>query len=64
VIQATISGLIETGRIDDQPVEAVARMLTGALIEGGMMIAEAGDERLARKQVGEAVQRLFRGLAA
>lgn len=62
LMRATIERLIETGAIDLQPVDPLARVLTGALIEGGVAIALAEDKVQARAEVGEAIQRLFRGL--
>jgi AcrR family transcriptional regulator len=63
IVEATIAALIEAKQLEEQPVKPLARMLTGALIEGGVMIAGAEDEKAARRDVGRAVERILRGLA-
>lgn len=63
LVRAAIGQLIDAGEIEAQPVEPLARVLTGALIEGGVAIALSDDKNRARTEVGEAIERLIRGLA-
>ncbi|MGH2907252.1 MAG: TetR/AcrR family transcriptional regulator [Solirubrobacterales bacterium] len=63
LIEATLTALIDAGEIEQLPVKPLARMLTGALIEGGVVIATAEDEKAARREVGEITERLLRSLA-
>jgi AcrR family transcriptional regulator len=64
LLEALINAMIEAEEIRPLPVRPLARMLTGALINGGLVIAEAEDQKAARKEVGAVVEALFRGLAA
>lgn len=50
------------GEIEEQPVRPLAHLLLGALQEGAMFIARAGDRVAARDQVAAAVSRLLAGL--
>jgi AcrR family transcriptional regulator len=63
LVEATLTALIDAGEIEPQPVKPLARLLVGALVEGGVTIAEAEDAALTRREVGDAVERIMRGLA-
>jgi AcrR family transcriptional regulator len=63
MIEATLAALMKQGEIEKQPVKPLARMLVGALIEGGVMLADSADQKRTRKEVGDVVERLLRGLA-
>ncbi len=64
LLRATLTGLIEIGELADVPVDALSRMLTGALIAGANVIAEAEDQQAARRDVGLAIDALLAGLRA
>jgi AcrR family transcriptional regulator len=61
-VKAAIQSAIDERIISPQPVDALARMILGALNEAAMMIAHAGDEKAARREVSEVVDRLLNGL--
>lgn len=63
LLEALIIAMIDAGEIKPLPVKPTARMLTGALIYGGLVIAEAEDQKATRKEVGAVVETLLRGLA-
>lgn len=52
----------EEGLIDKRPLDPLAAVVYGAIMEGGMVIATAEDVRRARKQVGDAIMRLLDGV--
>lgn len=62
MVSAMLTALIESGQMKPQPVEALAPMLSGALIAGATTIARASNQRRARKEVGEVVEALLTGL--
>src|SRR5204863_1358217 len=64
LLEALITAMIEAGEINPMPVKPLARMLTGALINGGLVIAEAKNQKIARKEVGIVVEALLKGLAS
>lgn len=63
LIEAVLQGLIDQELMQPLPVKPLARMLTGALINGGLTIAQAENQKTARKEVGEVVDALLKGLA-
>jgi AcrR family transcriptional regulator len=62
LVQAGLQGLMEQEVIERQPVEPLAHLLLGALMEAGIVIARADDPARARREVGQAVERLLEGL--
>ncbi len=62
LVQGTIQGAIDAGLIEPQPVGPLAHLLLGAIDEGAMLVARAGDGGETRKQVGEGVTRLLDAL--
>ncbi|MGD9891678.1 MAG: TetR/AcrR family transcriptional regulator, partial [Dehalococcoidia bacterium] len=62
LLRAVLQGLIEAGRLAPQPVEPLAHMLLGALSEAGLVIAESEDMETTRREVGDSLDRLLRGL--
>lgn len=62
MVAAMLTALIDSGQIKPQPVDALAPMLSGALIAGASTIARAGNQRKARKEVGQVVEALLTGL--
>ncbi len=63
-VKAAIQSAIDQRIVAPQPVEALARMILGALNEAAMMIAHADDEKAARREVSEVVDRLLEGIRA
>jgi AcrR family transcriptional regulator len=62
VVQATVQEAINAGLIEPQPVVPLAHLLLGAIDEGAMLIARAGDEGRTRAEVGAAVARFLQSL--
>jgi len=62
LLRAALQGLLDAGLLEPQPVDPLAHMLLGALGEAGMVIAEAEDAQAARRDVGDSLDRLLRGL--
>ncbi|WAU83739.1 TetR/AcrR family transcriptional regulator [Streptomyces sp. Qhu-G9] len=58
-----LQALVEAGIIDDQPVEPLARLLSGAMNEAVLWLARSGDPQ-ARSQTERALDRLLNGLKA
>ena len=63
LLEALINAMIEAGEIKPVPVKPLARMLTGALVNGALLIADADDQKATREDVGVVVEALLRGLA-
>ena len=62
LVQAGLQSVIDAGYIEQQPVEPLAHLLLGALTEGGLLIARADDREKARREVGDGLDRILRGL--
>jgi AcrR family transcriptional regulator len=62
LVQAGLQSVIDAGYIERQPVEPLAHLFLGALTEGGMLIARADDREAARREVGDGLDRILRGL--
>jgi AcrR family transcriptional regulator len=62
LVQAGLQSVIDAGYIEEQPVEPLARLFLGALTEGGLMIGRAEDREAARREVGDGLDRILRGL--
>lgn len=61
-VKAAIQATIDEGLIPPQPVDALARIILGALNEAAMLIAHAEDEKAARRDVSVAVDLLLGGI--
>lgn len=64
LLKSVFTQLIESGRMSPQPVDALARVLTGALVAGATEIAQASNPKKAREEVGQVVESLLLGLRA
>jgi len=64
LVQASITGAIDAGALPDQPVEAAAHVVIGALDEAAMYVARAADPARAREEVRGVLKRLVNGLSA
>jgi len=62
LVRANIQALIEAGELEQQPVEPLARILTGALIEGAISIAQSNEPETTRDQMSAAIERLMEGM--
>jgi AcrR family transcriptional regulator len=62
LVRAGLQNLIDTGLIEEQPVEPLAHLVLGALTEGGLLIARSQDRETARAEVGLSMDRLLAGL--
>jgi AcrR family transcriptional regulator len=61
-VKMAIQGAIDQRLIPAQPVEALARVILGALNEAAMLIANAEDEEAARRDVTEVVDKILSGV--
>jgi AcrR family transcriptional regulator len=52
------------GLIDPQPIEPLAHILLGALMEGAMLLARAKEPASARAEIGATIDRVLAGLRA
>jgi AcrR family transcriptional regulator len=62
LVRAGLENVMRVGLIERQPVEPLAHLLLGALTEGGLLIARSSDRVAARKEVGDSLDRILRGL--
>jgi AcrR family transcriptional regulator len=62
LVRMGLEVVMEAGMIERQPLEPLAHLILGALGEAGLMIARAEDQKAARHEVGESVERLLEGL--
>jgi AcrR family transcriptional regulator len=62
LIQGGVQAAMDAGAIARQPVLPLAHVLLGALHEAAMLVARADDVRATRRQTGEVLDRLLRGL--
>jgi AcrR family transcriptional regulator len=62
--EAGLLALISAGRMEDRPVEPLARLLHGASIEAALYVAAAEDKEGAKREVREAMGSLFGGMGA
>jgi AcrR family transcriptional regulator len=61
-ILAALRAAQRDGLIDASDLDVLAQLLLGALMQGGMLIARAPDQRRARAAVGKSLRRLLDGL--
>jgi AcrR family transcriptional regulator len=62
--EAGLGALISAGRMEDRPVEPLARLLHGASIEAALYVAAAEDKEGAKREVREAMGYLFGGMGS
>jgi AcrR family transcriptional regulator len=63
-ILAALRAAEKEGTIDATDLDVLARLLLGALMQGGMLIAQAPDQRRTRAAVGKSLRRMLQGLGA
>jgi AcrR family transcriptional regulator len=61
-VRAGLQNVMDAGLIERQPIEPLAHLLLGALTEGALLIARSEDRKAARREVGDSLDRLLRGL--
>jgi AcrR family transcriptional regulator len=59
---AALEAAVAAGAIQRAPIEPLAHVLFGGLVDAAMLIASAADPRAARRDVGRAVALVIRGL--
>jgi AcrR family transcriptional regulator len=64
LLQAAVQAAVDVGAIPAQPVRPLAHVLLGALDEAALYIARSDDVAGARREVGEALDRLLTALTA
>ncbi|MHB8464107.1 MAG: TetR/AcrR family transcriptional regulator [Acidimicrobiales bacterium] len=64
LVQGALQAAIEAGSVRAAPLEPLAHVLFGGLVEAAMLLAAANDPRRARREVGKAITVLFDGLAS
>ena len=62
LVKASLEQAMETGLVARQPVDPLAHLIVGALDEAAMYISRAADAKLARREMGESVERMLDGL--
>ena len=62
LVKASLENAMETGLIARQPVDPLSHLLVGALDEAAMYIARAADASVARREMGESIERMLDGL--
>lgn len=63
LVEGVLQAAIDAGRIEPQPVRALAHVLLGAVDEAAMVVARAEDQDAAREEMLVILRRLLRGLA-
>ncbi|GAA4862891.1 TetR/AcrR family transcriptional regulator [Saccharopolyspora rosea] len=62
VVREAVAGLVEADEIEPLPIDALARVVFGALSAGATAIAGSADPQQSRAEVGECVERVMNGL--
>ncbi len=62
LVRANIEALVEAGELEPQPVEPLSRILTGALTESAISIAESDDPEATSAEMAAAIGRLMSGM--
>jgi AcrR family transcriptional regulator len=62
LLRAGLQGLIDAGEIEPLPIEAMSRLLFGALSAGAIMIAGAEDQKKANAEVAGTIVRMLESM--
>ena len=62
LIRQSLERLMTQGYIAAQPLESLARLWFGALVEGALYLVQAGDQPTAKADLTQSIARLFTGL--
>jgi AcrR family transcriptional regulator len=61
-VSAGLEAAMDAGELERQPVEPLAHLLVGSLMQAGLVVSRAGDQRAASSAIGHALHRLLDGL--
>ncbi|MEY2476562.1 MAG: hypothetical protein QOG87_1877 [Actinomycetota bacterium] len=64
VARAALQSAMDAGVVTKQPVEPLAHVLFGGLVEAALYMAAAPDQRRARREVGAALRTLIDGITS
>jgi AcrR family transcriptional regulator len=62
LIESALKRAVESGTLLDQPTDALAHVLLGAIQEAAMVVARAEDPKQAREEMDAMIRRLLEGL--
>jgi AcrR family transcriptional regulator len=62
LVQAALAVAIDAGALRAVPLEPLAHVLMGGLVEAGLLVATAPDPAAARREVGDALDAIIDGL--
>lgn len=63
LVKAGLAGAMAAGAIPEQPVDPLAHVVMGALIEAGLVVAHAGTPEVARREMSKALRTILDGIA-
>jgi AcrR family transcriptional regulator len=61
-VSAGLQAAMDTGELERQPVEPLAHLVVGSLMQAGMVVARADDQKAASAAIGHALHRMLDGL--
>ena len=61
-VSAGLQAAMDAGELERQPVEPLAHLVVGSLMQAGMVVARAEDQRAASAASGRALHRMLEGL--
>jgi AcrR family transcriptional regulator len=61
-VSAGLQAAMDTGELERQPVEPLAHLVVGSLMQAGMVVARAEDQKAASAAIGHALHRMLDGL--
>ena len=59
LVEGALQAAVDAGRLEPQPVRALAHVLIGAIDEAALYVATAEDQAAARAEVGAVLDRLL-----
>lgn len=64
LVKAGLAGAMAAGAIPEQPVDPLAHVVMGALIEAGLVVAHAHTPEVARREMSKALRTILDGVAS
>jgi AcrR family transcriptional regulator len=61
-VSAALQLAMDSGELERQPVEPLANLVVGSLVQAGMVVARAEDQKAASAAIGYALHRMLDGL--
>jgi AcrR family transcriptional regulator len=61
-VSAGLQAAMDAGELERQPVEPLAHLVVGSIMQAGMVVARAEDQRAASAAIGHAMHRMLDGL--